>query len=484
MKDKLKKVAAFITAMFVIGTLPSCAVKINKPYDSDTNIDSDTSSTETGDQSENDKWSYVENDFYKDVSKHLKKINDADYEGTTFTIISSSPELTDPEKCGTVMSAAVYERNKLVEEKFNIEIYTKEADVDTIYVDACNAMYADSFYADLIVIPQYYIAQFASSGVLTNLQSLPFSDFDNGYNIKSGVEAGNAGSSGYAIAGWATIQPDKLPCIFFNRDLFDVAGLDYPYELVKNGDWTWDKFFEYSQIAESLNVASYGCQNTSQNMGDIVYVSCGNKFINAGEGSPATIAVEAENSSVFTDIAYKLFNENSKLKNSIEAIDTFANGGALFLIENLGEIKTLSNSNAVWGVLPVPKANSEQDNYRALASNNSAFFAIPSTCSSVEKTSNIMSALNAASLGYIADAYVNDAMYYYLRDNASIEMVEKICYAVYYDMAYSVGTYDLTIANSTYFAVRNVYENNHDINFYINSFSYRANNVLSKLFAY
>lgn len=482
MKSKIKKALSLFLALLTALSICSCAIHINKPDKNETESNTDTNQSAV--QTADDDWAYVENDFSKEVKNHLNSIGDADYAGTSFMIASFAPELTDPDKCGTVMSPAVYDRNKLVEDRFNIEIYTKEADPDTIYTELYNASLADDFYADLIVVPQYYIAQFAAGGTLINLLSLPFTDYTAGYNISSGVEAGMASSDGYALAGWATLQPDKLPCVFFSRTLLDKAGLEYPYALVKSGEWTWDKFFEYSEAASALDVESYGCQNTSQNMGDIVYISCGNKFINAGEGNAATVAVEAESTNIFADIAYKLFNDPYKSKNSIEAISTFANGGSLFLIENLGEIKNISNSENVWGVLPMPKASAGQSSYKSLAASNSAFFAVPTGCSSAEKTSRIMAALNAASLGFIADAYVTDSMYYYLRDNESVNMVEKICYSAYYDMAYSVGTDDLTIANSTYFAVRNVYENNHDINFYIDSFAYRANTALSRIFPY
>lgn len=480
MKNGIKSFLISIISLLLAFGMCSCTFNFGTTDTPNTDTESDTQKTVSPD--DDSPFSYVENNFDKTVKMHLNRIGKEDYGGTTFMIASFAPELTDPDKCGTVMSRAVYDRNSLVEEMFNVEIVTKEADPDTIYTELYNATLAGDFYADLIVIPQYYVAQFASSGVLMNLLSLPFSDYSAGYNIESGVNAGAASDSAYALAGWSTLQHDKLPCVFFNKNLFDEAGVDYPYKLVRDGEWTWDKFFEYADAVGKDGVASYGAQNTSQNMGDIVYVSCGNKFVNSGIGNVPTSAVDAEGSVAFCDISYRLFNEPSKVKNSLESISTFANGGSVFLIESLGEIKTLASSNAVWGILPIPKASAEQAGYKTIAPSDTAFFAVPTTCSSVEKTSKITAALNAASLGYITDAYVTDSLYYYLRDNASADSVETVCYSVYYDMAYTAGTSDLAIANATYFAARNVYENNHDINFYINSFSARANNALSRLF--
>lgn len=480
-KTEFKAFIAVITLLFFVFETCSCAVKTDIPADSETSRAE--SEAESGEASENDDpFSYIENDFDRTVKMHLNRIGKQDFGGTTFMIVSAYPEITDPEKCGTVMSQAVYERNLRVENMFNVEIVTKEADPDTLYTELYNACLAGDFYADLITVPQYYITQFSSSGILTNLLSLPFYDYEAGCNIESGVEAGAASDSAYAVASWATLQADKLPCVFFNKDLFAEAGIDYPYKLMRDGEWTWDKFFEYANLLSGDGIASYGAQNTSQNLGDIIYISCDNKFINAGIGNSALTAVDAEGSAEFTDIAYKLFNDENKIKNSLESIDTFASGGAVFLIETLGEAKKLSTSDAVWGILPIPKASAEQESYKTVSPSDSAFFAVPATCSSAEKSSKILAALNAASLGYLVDSYTTESIYYYLRDNASADSVETICYSVYYDMAYSAGTYDLSIANATYLAMRNVYENNHDINFYINSFSWRADNALSRLF--
>ena len=130
----------------------------------------------------------------------------------------------------------------------------------------------------------------------------------------------------------------------------------------------------------------------------------------------------------------------------------------------------------------MPKESAEQESYYSLAPFDSLFFGVLSSAKNAEQTSLVLSSLNAASLGFMVDAYVTNAMTYYLRDNASCEMVEKVCYGVTYDMAYSFGQTDMNISNGTYFGLRNVYEMNHDINFYINRYKKNANKALAKFF--
>ena len=43
-------------------------------------------------------------------------------------------------------------------------------------------------------------------------------------------------------------------CMVFNKRIFDELGFDYPYELVKEGDWTFDEFaYTVKKGAKDLN---------------------------------------------------------------------------------------------------------------------------------------------------------------------------------------------------------------------------------------
>ncbi|MBE6563521.1 MAG: extracellular solute-binding protein [Ruminococcaceae bacterium] len=491
--NKIKKALALLISVLMIFTLSSCALHFNFPKGEpeETEGEETTADTAVTDPEKPD-YVLIENDFTSVVTKHLASIGKADFEGSTVMIATPKASLISEDECGLVMADMVSMRNGLVEDKFNISIYAKSVDADTMFTEVSNAERAGDYYADILMVPQYYVSQYAASGLLFNLCSLPFFDFSAGYNMESGVSVGVGASKGYAIGGYATLDPDTLPAVFFNRDLVKAAGLEDPYSLVRDGQWTWDKFFEYTAAVSAINEAraaegldgvySYGFQNLATSFADIIYVSEGNRFITAGRGVRPTVTANYDESLHAMTTAQTLYNDTNKNYNSLEAINTFANGGSMFLIDRLDTAKLISNSSAVWGVLPLPKGSAEQENYKSLVSSDGLLFAVPAGCNNAETVSRVISGLNAASIGYMNDAYVTDLMYYYLRDNDSVEMVEKICYSAYYDMAYTFGPYDLSIANSTYFAARNVYECNGDMNFYLSRFQIRANNALSRIF--
>ena len=135
------------------------------------------------------------------------------------------------------------------------------------------------------------------------------------------------------------------------------------------------------------------------------------------------------------------------------ARDAFASGGRAFLIDRLGAMKVLYNSTAVWGVLPMPKAGADQDGYVSLIPSDSLMFAVPRGVTGQDKVSRTLSALNICSLGSLVDAYLTDAMNYYLRDNSSIASVETVCYGARWEATYTSSYYD-EVAASTYEALR------------------------------
>ncbi len=492
MKKSLRMASLLVLAGLLF-SLCGCAFRFNFPKNNrEISGDETNDTTEITDPIDKDNPNYVivENDFTAVVKRHLNSIGKEDYEGAAVMIATPSPSIIDEEERGTVLSEMVANRNMMVEEQLGVSIYAKNVDADTMYTEVFNAERAGDYYADILTVPQYYMSQYVVSGLLFNLNSLPFFDTSAGYNIESGASAGMAASNGYGIAGWATLEPDLLSAVFFNKEIIEEAGLEMPYELVKRNEWTWDKFFEYTAAVSTLResseeyaeLTSYGFQNVATSFADLIFASEGNSFITAGKGVIPHISITYDSSLHAMTTAQTLYNDPYKNHNSLDAINTFANGGSMFLIDRLGTAKTMSSSSAVWGIVPLPKGSVEQENYKTLASNESLMFAVPAGCNNAEVVSRVISCLNAASMGYFVDDYVTDYMYYYIRDNESANMIEKICYSAYFDMAYTFGPYDVSIANSTYFAVRNVYECNGDINFYLTRFENKANNVLRRIF--
>ena len=427
----------------------------------------------------------VDNDFIRNKDKYLNIIGSADYSGASFVIATPRATKIDPDGITDAMSKCSYERNREIEERYNVKISTKVVDPEGLYEAVKTACLKNEFFADALMIPQYYLHAYITSGILLNMNSLPFSDFESGFNMESGIGAGAALSEVWGMGGWSTLDFGSLPAVFFNKELIASCGLEDPYTLVKSGEWTWDRFFEYCGKLPGLDSASYtyGTQNLATYFADSVYFSEGNRFVKSGIGDYPTIAMDEFSSSHTMAVEQTLFNDPYKIKSSPEAIGVFAKGSSMFLIDRLDTMKSISNSGAVWGVLPMPKKDAAQEKYISLVPPEALMYAVPANSTGAEKVSRIISALNACSLGYSADAYVTDCLSFWLRDNDSSHSVEKICYGATWDMAYSVAGYNDAVPNCTFFAVRKVSENDRDIRYYLDMFANGANAAMTRLFS-
>ena len=154
------------------------------------------------------------------------------------------------------------------------------------------------------------------------------------------------------------------------------------------------------------------------------------------------------------DILANIYNDRHAILDSTAgAVNCFSVGESAFLIDYLYIMSWMPGAKADWGVVPLPKG-AETDEYRTLISNTELVFAVPKNHTNGEVPAIILSALNAASYGYIYDEYVDYHMEDILRDNDSINMVDLILDTASFDFALAFGNAYPTVAASTYRLIR------------------------------
>jgi len=408
----------------------------------------------------------TEEDYYAVSEDYLASLPKKDYGGNAFFITTPSIEYIDPDNTDNTVNRMIFERNRKIEEKYNISIITSLAAANTILTESRHAVEAESYYTDLMMIPLYMTGQFRLEGVLSNLRSLPFLDLDSPYFNSESVSMTTAGYSVYGVAGQATLSPSAFSAIFFNRNLVEQAGLEMPYSLVTSNQWTWDRFFEYTSAITTLNgdgedrLHTVGVQNNASRLADLVFVSCGNSFVTSVSKAVPQIAFTASDAEYAVSAAHRILTDPDALVDaSANAIERFAEGNTLFLCEYLSVIPQITDSKAHWGVLPLP-LQQENDTYRTLISNNELIFTVPKNHTNGEFAAIILSALNAGSYGYLYSEYVNHSMTYTLRDNDSANMLELILDTAAFDFALAFGNSYPAVSAGTYGLIREAAQTN------------------------
>ena len=193
-----------------------------------------------------------------------------------------------------------------------------------------------------------------------------------------------------------------IDCLIFNKQLFDDLDLDYPYQDVLDGTWTWDKFAELvAKGAKDLD--GDGEMNKEKDRWGLVgwgYELCPALLVSSGY-SP--LDKDADNMPVLNqniDEAHEiygrivdLFSDGKKafseLSDSGLASRAFSEGRAMFFDTFLGDIRWFSDTEFEFGILPYPKWD-ENSEYQNRSSNMTALTYIPVTNPNLELTGAVL----------------------------------------------------------------------------------------------
>ena len=171
-----------------------------------------------------------------------------DYEGYDFRILIRPGQTTDQyveEGSSDPIEDAVYKRNKLVEEMFNIDIVATESSSAESETDALNPILAGDDAYDIVFTHTGSAFVYATRGAAMNINEIESIHLEKPWWSQDMVEGCNLNDRLFVLDGDISMHRLKFAmCLYFNKAIFDELGLDYPYELVEMGEWTFDEFEE------------------------------------------------------------------------------------------------------------------------------------------------------------------------------------------------------------------------------------------------
>ncbi|NLK21032.1 MAG: extracellular solute-binding protein [Epulopiscium sp.] len=146
-----------------------------------------------------------------------------------------------------------YEEDQLayreeIQKKYNFKIKTVNiggwGEIQELFM---TSVMAGDPAADVFVLDTSFVAQPLAAGLFYPVSDLGEFDFTNDKWNKQVVDSMTYNGKVYGFSPSKRLEPRTG--VFFNKRLFEEAGLspELPYELQKNGEWTWDKFKELSK---------------------------------------------------------------------------------------------------------------------------------------------------------------------------------------------------------------------------------------------
>lgn len=432
----------------------------------------------------------------------LSQLRKEDFGGRSYTMIGVSDssmsalapnELDATEVNGDLVNDTVYNRNRKIEDIYNIVISAESRPGGELVTLVKNSVLAGDCPYDLVWAAMNGASNLAISGSLANLYDFKDIDLDAAWWNQRATES-------LTVNGQCYLQLNYIPytgmlfthCMYYNKNIAEDYLDEDIYELVRSGKWTIDKFLEVTENAtQDVNgdtiydeKDNYGFMASFGSVGIFTY-SCDQDMVSVSKDGKVSIDIYTEKMQDVVEKVNALCYQNNRsftrnVDKEADIARMFANGQSLFYAGFLSDAMLyFRDMNDDFGLLPFPKYDEAQEHYYTSVSGGTGMLGIPLTVSDPDFTGLITEALAIESYNSVRPAIYETVMEdKLLRDEESVEMYEtlldgiKVEFAVIYHSSNSdipFTLWNLTQSKST------------DLASYINSRSPNALNAYQKI---
>lgn len=449
MKLYLKRSASLIAALLIFALTASCGGNdLNNPLPNNdvgtTTVTSDEVTTA------------------KVVNWESANLPKKDFNGKEFVILTRNTAnlahtwylVAPDELTGDSLNDAMFNRNKKIEEIYNITISSYYS--SSLKSDANNAINAgdDTYAAVFGSISDIY--PLAQEGKLINFYDLDYIDLEAQWWDQSIVRDLTYNDTLFTLTGDISPATDsRVYTLVFNKDMCEELNLELPYQYVLDGTWTIDRFNKYiSEVNYDVNGDTIMDHNDrwgfySQNgCAWMMYFAGGGQVVSKSATGELSIAYNTERNIQLATEALKIAFDKTKTLMANQyvadnagswaaATSWFSSGGALFRSSVLEPIpRDLRSLDVNFGIVPFPKLDENQSQYYTCPEEYSIMFAVPVTADP-EFSGLILESLAAESVSTVSPAFYDICLNgKVVRDEESKAMLDIIFNNKRFDIGY------------------------------------------------
>lgn len=434
MKKTLRLIALFL---LVSQVLVSCGEGKNGTTN-DTTTDTQTTETEIVEEDPND------DDLPEGLDFGGKEYRVLTYkDGNLPTTNTAWPNYIEVEsETGDIVNDAAYRRNLEVEERLGVKIRCNEISDRNITGAVQRLVMAQDDSFELAVFCGWEMHSLISNGVLLDANSTEYIDLSKPYYTKEMIDAYRFGDKNYIFAGKYPYPQFASVYLLFNKELFDNYRLDYPYELVKSGKWTLDKFTE---LVKDKYIDLNG--NSEHDIDDMygmssfeivyhyLYFSAGGRIVSRGDNGFKYEMDTDRSISIVEKLVTLIDSEDTypdDLYDSANCYRNFTDGHSLFCLYT-SSFYALRDIEFDFGILPLPKYDETQENY--MSYQVGGICAMPSTVTDTAFASAVTEALFSTSAKVMTEPFIQKFVENkLLRDEGSQEMYRILTETASYEI--------------------------------------------------
>ena len=338
---------------------------------------------------------------------------------------------------GTCIDNAVLEKQGFIENTYGVKLNFINAGKYSVNAAIDADILAKNINYYLTMPRSMTVQSMVAAGYLYDLNNREFIDFRNTYYDQNFVNSYTAyGHTFFVTGNFSTIKNETASVLFVNKDILGDGSKEATeelYNLVKKGEWTFDRLVAYCETAYSDN----------GNEEDIFRYVHGLCCTNLGIYFNFFGSTQAGVSN--TTGQWELAINNEKVDDIITAILSSYNarwlkyysgygwGGTnslgfekdkiLFLSDILKNVDSLKDKDK--GIVPFPMLNKEQGRYYVPTSNQlTILMCIPKTTQNREMSEYFMDVLCWTGEDYTMKAYIETKKEQF-KDDADIEMITE-----------------------------------------------------------
>lgn len=445
----IKFICLLIIFSLIISLISSCSAKSDDRAENDNNIE---------DKSQNaDDINPAETTTEAEI-KILPDLPEKDFGDYEIKIITSDyikdnnmvQEIGAEEENGDPINDAIYARNKKIEEQYNVVIKEILHERDTLNAPVKKAVQAADGSYDLVCGNIRELGILSLAGNLLDLTKVNYLDLTKPwYDQKASADLSIGHKLFFAVGELQISDNNGTWAVLFNKKLLQDLGLEDPYQLVRSGKWTMDKFFEMASAANK-DLNGDGKMDEEDQWGTLgegfnIYAlmnGSGTRLVQKDENDlPYYAGYTARDIEIFDkgaeylgDKTKSLLAENYSSKYSNVWNDLinpiFATDRILFFFTSLSRVTWHRSSETDFGILPTPKFDEIQKDYvNTVSVWMASGMGMPATLTGgdLDRNAIIAEALSAESMYTLTPAYYDVQLKTkFTRDDESGEMLDMI----------------------------------------------------------
>ena len=377
---------------------------------------------------------------------------EANYGGVEFSILyyndNQLPFFYIADKTGDLIDDSVWSARVTVQDRFNVQIVANKSGAEgepahTALIN--NQMTAGTTEFDIANVHDVQGGNLSIQGVLVNILDIEQFDFDKPWWSKKAIESMSFMDQLYLISSSLSYNGmGSTQSVFFNKQMMDDYGMEYPYEDVLDMNWYLeDMFASIEDVYQDIN-------DNGKDVEDIygvlmpwemyaIFETYGiNMIEKSADGSELILNASDERIYDLIDkyynIRYELDGGYTDVRNTTAEMFKASQGVYLTISMNYA-ISHFRDATFAYGIVPYPMLDETQETYYAGFTDR--FMIIPHTCPDVEYVATIIEAMSAEGYRQVLPAYYETALKgRYTHDSESVQMLEIIREGRVIDFAY------------------------------------------------